>query len=256
MRSTAFIKAVLLCAEFFLLLLFVFPITKRVLNMGNICGIAACLMLIAATAFSDKLFAFIASAWQHTGGRIAILAVSCIIAAGIIYISVLSYLMASAYNDPPKEPDVVVVLGCHVFGSRPSQMLRYRLDAAYEYLIAHEDTLCVVTGGQGAGEDITEAQAMHDYLISKGISPGRIIMEDKSTNTEENLKFTADILSAMGLPLEITIVSDGYHQYRARLLADDLGYSQVHSISGYTKPYMLPTYWVREWLAITAEYIF
>lgn len=256
MKLSAVFKAVLLCAELFLLLVFIFPITKRVLNAGNLCGMAACFVFIAATVFSDKLFAFIASAWQRTGGRIALLSTGAVLLAGIIYLCVLSVLMANAYNDPPESPNVVVVLGCQVRGTTPSQMLRYRLDAAYDYLTEHEGALCVVTGGQGSGEDIPEAHAMKEYLVGKGISPERIITEDRSTNTEENLKFTADILSELGLPLEITIVSDGYHQYRARLLAKELGYSQINSISGYTRAYMLPTYWVREWLALTAYFIF
>lgn len=256
MRYTAVFKSVLLCAESFLFLLFVFPITRRILNAGNICGMLLCVTLIAATLFSDRLFAFILSAWKHTGGRVMMILVAVLVAGCIIYAVVLSVLMALAYNDPPEEPDVVVVLGCKVRSTVPSQMLTYRLDAAYEYLTENEDAICVVSGGQGPGEDIPEAKAMYDYLIDKGISADRIIIEDKSTNTEENLKFTAEILTELDLPLNITIVSDGYHQYRAQLIANELGYSEVHSISGRTRAYLLPTYWVREWLALTEYFIF
>ncbi len=247
------VKFILISSESFLLLVFIMPIFRRVVNAGNICGIALSAALLSATVFSDKLFAVIKEIWQTAGGKVLIVFTAFLLTAAIIYAAVLSALMMSAYSDPPEEPTNVIVLGCKVRGSTPSQMLRYRLDAAYNYLCENEDTICIVSGGKGAGEDISEAEAMKTYLVEKGISPDRIITEDKSTSTEENLKNSAEILRSLGLPTEAVIISDGYHQYRASLIAKSVGFEKTYSVSGKTKAYLLPTYWVREWLALTEQ---
>lgn len=256
MKLSIAVRLILSALEIFLLMIFVIPLSRNVVNAGNIFGIVLCLILLAATVMWEKFFSLIRSSWNARAGRIVICSAVLLISIAVIYAVYLSILMAGAYNAPPKEPNAVVVLGCSVKGTRPSQMLAYRLDAAYDYLNEHEDVICIVSGGQGRGEDISEAEAMKTYLVEKGIDPERIFEEGRSSSTKENLLYSAEILEDMGLPLDITIVTDGYHQYRASLLAKDCGYDSVYSISGYTKPYLLPTFWLREWLALTAYYIF
>ena len=87
----------------------------------------------------------------------------------------------------PDNLDYLIVLGAQVYKNGPSPVLKFRLDKAYEYLSANPETRCIVTGGQGSNEPFTEASCMADYLVKRGIDSGRIILEDKSTTTAQNL---------------------------------------------------------------------
>ena len=154
--------------------------------------------------------------------------------------------------------DYVVVLGAGVRGTVPSLSLRNRIDAAYASLSANPDTICVVSGGQGPDEDITEAACMKRELTDMGIDPERIWEEDRSTSTKENLEFTLALIEAnTGLrPKTMGIVSSEYHLYRAGLLAADQGVQAV-GIPGKTSWFTLwANYHMREIVAVWAYYIF
>ena len=86
--------------------------------------------------------------------------------------------------------DYVVVLGAGVNGTRPSLPLQERIDAAYDYLVAYPDAVCIVSGGQGNGENITEAQCMYNELTAMGIETDRIWLEQRATNTRDNIRFS------------------------------------------------------------------
>lgn len=90
----------------------------------------------------------------------------------------------------------IIVLGAQVRGKKITDSLRRRLDTAVCYLKKNKETKVIVSGGQGAGEEITEAEAMAEYLIKQGISKDRIRMEDQSTSTRENLRFSRKFLKA------------------------------------------------------------
>lgn len=119
----------------------------------------------------------------------------------------------------------IIVLGAGVNGTVPSLTLRERINAAYEYLSAHPDTICVVSGGQGPNEDISEAACMYRELTEMGIDENRIWMECESTSTIENLEFTLALIEKQtGIrPDHLGIVSSEYHLYRAGLMAADRG---------------------------------
>lgn len=131
------------------------------------------------------------------------------------------FIAHSARGTENPESDYLVVLGAGVNGTVPSRSLRERLDAALAYLEAHPDAVAIVSGGQGAGEDITEAQCMYNYLTAKGISPDRIWMEPEATNTLENLRFSLNLIQERRniRPEKIAIVSSEYHLHRAKLFA-------------------------------------
>lgn len=245
-------KIILIILEILLLSVFLIPAFLGIINTGNIAGLLFSAAALVLTAFSGKFFSFIHSLWCKAPGRIALIFVSLILAFGVGLAGFLTVKMIGAANNAPEKPSTVVVLGCHVKGTKPSLMLARRLDAAYEYMTENPDVMCVVTGGKGTGEDITEAEAMKTYLCEKGIEEERILMEDKSTNTEENLAFAKVILEKNGIDGDIVIVTDNFHQYRASLIAQKQGLSS-YSISCSTKPELLPTYWVREWFALAKE---
>ena len=91
-------------------------------------------------------------------------------------------------------------------------------------LAANPEAKAVVSGGQGAGEDISEAECMRRYLSAHGIAPERILIEDRSTSTKENLAFSKAVIEADGGTTDrVVIVSSGYHLYRAQKTAEQLG---------------------------------
>lgn len=120
--------------------------------------------------------------------------------------------------------DYVIILGARLYGDTPSPALLERLKIAKDYLIKNKDVKVVVSGGQGEDEYIPEAQAMANYLIDKGIDEERIIIEDKSTSTFENLQYSLDNIRELNdkEDLEVLLVTNKYHIFRTKFLAKDL----------------------------------
>ncbi len=224
----------------------------RVINAGTYFGFA-----IGVVFFLTGIFMPICRKSEKKAVRMLFDIFVAVLTLLIIYAIILSVLMITKINDHPGKDSnrAVIVLGCQVKKSGPSLMLRNRLDAAYGYLTENPDVICIVSGGKGDDEHISEAQAMYDYLVEKGIDGSRIIKEDKSTSTMENLLFSADILKDNGMPLEAVLVTDSFHQMRAGLMAKNIALD-VKSISSSTPLYLLPVYWVREWLALSYLFVF
>lgn len=161
--------------------------------------------------------------------------------------------MAACMDKPLDDTEAVIVLGCQVKGEVPSTMLAYRLVAAAEVLTEHPEAVCVVSGGQGSGEDIPEAEAMRRYLVEKlGIDNDRVIKEDSSVNTRENIRLSAALLSERGITDNVVIVTSDFHQYRADIYARKNGYKEIGHRSSKTPARNIANYWIREWAAIMA----
>lgn len=246
------IKLLFLLPEAVLLILFL--IAAPVLNLGNIAGICISTLLILITLRNDVFCRVLGKVWSHIWGKAAVILICLMLAAGICFATFCTVKMLGAMDSPPDEkPSAVVILGCQVKGERPSRMLRQRLDAALEYLRSEPDVPVIVSGGKGPDEGISEALCMKNYLVENGISEDRILMEDKSTNTDENLEFSFAILDEKELSRNIVLVTNNYHQYRAQLIAESHGVEKVWSVSAKTEFRFLPTYWVREWFGIAQQ---
>ncbi|MDQ0860962.1 YdcF family protein [Bacillus sp. V2I10] len=144
------------------------------------------------------------------------------------------------------------MLGAKVNGTVPSLALQYRADAAAEYLIENPNAIVVASGGQGPGEEITEAEAISRILQDHGIEESRIIKESKSTSTIENLTFSKAMLppsAKKGL-----IVTNDFHIYRSCMAAKDLGLDAKGLAAKTPKMAILKSY-TREYLAITNYYV-
>lgn len=192
--------------------------------------------------------------WMCYHGRLhlpkivsVILLVCTVIFLGVFGVAE-GFIIKNAVQEPEKNADYVVILGARVNGRRVTLNLKYRLDVALDYLNKNENTKVVVSGGQGKGEDITEAEAMAGYLIKNGIKSDRIILEDKSKNTNENLQFSADLIGSK--TKKTVIVSNDFHIYRAKCIAKKMGYTDVSGASAKTKPITIPNSFVREAFAV------
>ena len=250
------IKYIFLTIEILLLIIFLVPIFSGIFNPGNIIGMSLSFILALITIYSENIFKFLKEFWKSAAGKAIIIISSAIIASILIYISAITGLMINAQCKSPKNAKAIIILGCKVNGEKPSRMLTRRLDSAYEFLKENQDVICIVSGGKGDDEKISEAQAMKNYLLDKGVSPDIIIMEDKSTNTYENIENSAEILQNYNIN-NIAIVTDGFHQYRAGYIAEKFGLesSALNAKTDMLTKWLIPTYWVREWLAVSYEYI-
>ena len=250
------IRLLVLVLGIVLLLWFLMPFTVAgILNIGNITGMLLAVLFVLYVVFMPRIHRWIKSGWKRKGlRRIIALLGSLILLYGILVI-VETGCMIGACNKAPEKNATAVVLGCRVYGERASLMLRERLDAAYEYLEKNPEAMCVVSGGQGSGEDISEAECMYRYLVAKGIESMRIYKEDQSTSTEENMKLSLEVIKENALDEKVVIISNEFHLYRAGRLAKDCNLS-YGTVPAHTAKWLLPTYYVRELYAILAEWVF
>ena len=154
-------------------------------------------------------------------------------------------------SKPEKNLDYIVVMGAQVRGNVPSKSLLRRIDKTAEYLQDNPNTVAIVSGGQGEGEDITEAQCMYTYLVNYGIDAERIIMEDEATSTEENIDFSMKIIKELSHgDVSIGIVTNNFHVFRTVQVCKAKGY-EVSGIGAPSDEYLLLNYMVREAFAIT-----
>lgn len=158
-------------------------------------------------------------------------------------------LIGSGMRRSEKEPcRYLIVLGAQVSGRRITDSLKRRLDRAKEYLVQNGETLVIVSGGRGKGEDLSEAEAMASYLVKNGIAKERIFQENQSRTTKENLLFSAALIKESGCL--VGIVSNNFHLYRALQYAKAAGYSKVCPIAASCNPVLFVNYMVRECFAI------
>ena len=142
--------------------------------------------------------------------------------------------------------DYIIVLGAQVRKDGPSPVLKYRLDKAVEYLNENPDTVCIVSGGQGSNEPWSEAEGMAQYLQEKGIDTARILTEDQSQTTEQNIT-NSKMLMKEGA--SVGIVTNNFHVFRALQIAKKYGLSDVCGIAADSTPKYLPNNMLREFFA-------
>lgn len=177
-------------------------------------------------------------------------------AAGIVALIMMLFIHFYGKNDNISyQEDAVIVLGAGIKGEKVMKMLAYRLDKAVEYSERNPGAVIIVSGGQGRREDIPEALAMERYLIDKGIAKERIIKEDKSTSTYENLIFSKKILDErFETPYKLAIITNGFHIFRAAGMAERLGLDITH-LHAEIDWYYIPYNYLRECAAIAKMWL-
>ena len=172
-----------------------------------------------------------------------------LLCTGLLVVGVTEAIIIKAsYGDLKQHCDYMVVLGAGVRGDVPSLSLRNRIDAAYDYLTEHPDAIAVLSGGQGEGENLSEAQCMFDHLTAMGIDPNRLWMEDQATSTWENLNFSLDLIEKKTgqRPEALGVLSSEYHLFRASLFAEARGVEFVGIPAKTTKLSLRVNYFMRE----------
>ena len=172
-----------------------------------------------------------------------------ILCIGLLVVGITECIIIEAsFGDPAAHCDYMVVLGAGVHGDQPSLSLRNRIDAACDYLTTHPDVTAVLSGGQGEGENLSEAQCMFDHLSAMGIDEDRLWMEDRATSTWENLQFSLNLIEeATGQrPEKLGVLSSEYHLFRASLFADACGVDFLGIPAKTTKISLRINYFMRE----------
>lgn len=244
----------LLILALFGLLLFLLPASMGIINVGNLTLLALSLLMGLFATFSEAATRLLKRWWRTRAGKTLLSFLAAIAGIGILSAGILSGFMISAAGRTPPETAAVVVLGCKVNGDSPSLMLTKRLEAAKRYLEQYPDKVCIVSGGKGGGEAVSEAQAMKTWLVQNGIDEKRILMEDESSDTEENISFSKRLLMQNNLGTEVAIVTDGFHQLRASLIAREQ-FLTPYSIPADTPWYVFPTYYIRELYALAEQIV-
>ena len=250
------LRMVLMIVAVFCLIWFALPLTLSVsLNIGNITGLAVSVLLFFYGLFMPWVHGVMNKWRRHKALRFLHWGILGAIALIALLVVIESTCMIVAANKEPEPGATVVVLGCRVYGERASLSMIERLDAAYEYLTEHPESKCVLSGGKGDGENITEAECMYRYLVNKGIDASRLHKEEASTTTRENLLFSKQLIEEQGLHPVIAIATSEYHEYRAGLIAKSLGIEYA-AVPGRTAIWLFPTYYVRELYGILYEWVF
>lgn len=228
------------------------------------------------------LIAALVLLWAFVGGAAFKLAASLACALALAVAATEVPIVANSHTDAGDDADYLVVLGARVDeDGQPSYSLRYRLEAALAYLEAHPATAAVLSGGQGDDEPTTEAACMYGWLVEHGVEVSRLLLEGKSSNTQENLRNSfaligvgeaqadgAGTVGTVGGEVEgtsgvddtpapsaaapapstprIAVVSSSYHLFRAKLIARGLGVEVLGVASYPGNPVVALNYFVRE----------
>ena len=169
----------------------------------------------------------------------------------LLAIIVTFSMISQAANQTPKPgADAVIVLGAGIRGEEVRLLLAKRLNAAIEYQKDNPEAIIIVSGGQGDGETITEAEAMKRYLVDHGVAESSVIKEEASTSTQENFRFSKLLLDDLFTEEPYCVfVTSSFHVYRATRVAAKEGLNAA-GIGSHTEWYALLNNYLRESLAI------
>ena len=247
-------QRLLLAAVIFLLLEVLLRFVPGLRFSALLCLCAAAVLAVLSVLERGASRGYRAAVW----GRRVLLA---LLAAGFALFAVLeTMVLRGARADTEDAPvSAVIVLGAGVNGETPSLSLRTRIDAAEKYLKAHPDVPAVLSGGQGEGEWISEAECMRRALARRGVDESRLWLEERSTSTRENLLYSREILEGMGVDLtqRVAIVTSDFHLCRARLMWD--GETAAVPAHMPSSPYYLGltvNYYIREAFGLAAYYAY
>lgn len=194
-------------------------------------------------------------------------------AGALIFVVTLLLIGWGAITASRKPADYVVVLGAKVNGTELSNSLQKRLNTALKYAEDNPNTVLVLSGGQGQGEDISEARAMFEYLQYNGIPAERMLLEDQSFNTVENITFSRKVIERQEhykalaaqqtlqgeyhvrpeQDIRIAVLTSSYHIFRSKAIAEKQGIYHVGAVSAPSDPVLAVHLWIREGFAVLKD---
>lgn len=240
--------------------------SKKFPFWGKLCAVMTAIALFAKIAMRGydylayaTIFAAALIAAYHIVSPVLWRVIVILVCIGFAYFCfVESLIIGASRTDEDCGRKYIVVLGAAVYGDEASPSLLRRVNGAADYLSEYPDSIAIVSGGQGKGENVTEAKCMYDALVRCGIDESRIIMENKATSTMENLLFSYDIIRARGDEPDgnVAIVSTSYHLYRAKEMSKLLGVSAAGVAGHKGNPVATLNFYIREAFGVTHLWVF
>lgn len=240
------------------------------LKLIPVWGWAAAILLLAALVFRFALRGYSYIAYTLTFIAALILLhqflpvllwriLVVLVCIGFVYFCIVEVpIIKNARTDEDAGRPYLVVLGAAVHGDDASLSLVHRLRGVLDYMEQYPDSVAIVSGGQGKGENMTEAKCMYDWLTAHGIEGSRIIMEDRATSTAENLAFSFDIIRSLGVEPDgnTAILSSPYHLFRAKSMARSMGVEAAGVAGHWDYPILTINYFIREAFGVTHMWAF
>lgn len=208
----------------------------------------------------------------------AVSVVTVIGAAAVVIAVTLALIGTGIFTSTKKSMDYVIVLGAKVNGTKPSESLKRRLDRAIDYAENNPNTFLVLSGGQGEDEEISEAEAMYEYLLYNGVPKNQLLIENRSVNTRENIRYSLEVIRRQEQwkdsvfrqifkdvgedayspgdeldSIHIGILTSDFHVFRAKAIAKKQGVRSVYGIAAPSDPLLIPHLWLRECFAILKD---
>lgn len=208
--------------------------------------------------------------------RLEVSAVTVAAAFFAVFVMVEAAMFLNFFSLKKQSADYVIVLGAQVRGNAMSHSLKYRLEKAAEYAAVHPNTVFILSGGKGPGENISEAAMMYKYMRDCGVPEYQLIKEETSRSTYENLVYSKllinaretvrretirDIMAANGYlvppdeetPIRVGIVTSNFHVLRAKGIARKIGLPNVSGIAAKSDPVLFVHFCMRECFAILKD---
>ncbi len=236
---------------------FIAPIFKKYFNHGNRLGIAICLFILLFYT-NTPVFESVKT-FCYTSPVLSIVwdIGKWFIYTFIVYAIIITLAMIIASLIKPQKNATAITLGNRANKDGPSELLKGRIDATKRYLDDNKNTVAVLSGGKSKRDYIAEADCMYNELTKNGIDKTRLIVENNSRSTYENILFSYRIIEEQQKEKNLAIATDSFHQLRARLIVRKLGIrTKVGAVNSRTSFLYIPTYYVREWIALPYELLF
>lgn len=216
--------------------------SSKYLPLVSVILAAVVLPIVALLMFGKKL--------RRTADILQIIFVCGMGVYCITFVISVIYTLCGVEYEAKTGYDGIMVYGAKVNGSVPSKSLKERLDKALEVYEKNPDAFIMVTGGQGNGEDVSEAECMKIYLMEHGVDENAIICEDKSTDTKENVRYSKKILEEKGLDgAKLVGVSSEFHIKRIKKICRTEGLSTDAVGTHTSDPARLYLMLVREYMS-------
>ncbi|WP_022776862.1 YdcF family protein [Butyrivibrio sp. AE3009] len=220
-------------------------------------GTFSFIIWLGGVAFFGLCF-FLAGKNRWKKAPVAIKGVSYVLltAVALVFLLCQICILSHFFDRGEKNLDYIIVLGAQMRSSGPSVIYRYRLQKAKEYLDDNPGTIIVTTGGQGRNESMSEGDGGKDYLVSLGVSPDRILVENTSLDTVQNIENAMEIIRSRypeDKDLRIGIVTNGFHVFRGVHIAKKITDARVCGIAAYMQFRFIPNNMVRECFGILRD---
>ncbi|GAA2978601.1 YdcF family protein [Actinokineospora diospyrosa] len=170
-----------------------------------------------------------------------------------LFLALVAYSAIYSTLGKRVEADAIIVLGAGLRGDKVPPLLRARLDRAVQCREHGADAVVVVSGGRGADELVSEAEAMSGYLLERGVPSDRVVLEDQATTTEQNLLYSTALLTEQGHTGKTVVVTNNYHVFRTAVLSRRLRL-RLTVVGARTASYFVPSAFLREFVALLVFY--